>query len=241
MGEHDDQLEDLEPEVQDVDVERDPLELPTPTELNERQWDEAFDHTDSQALVPFGLTARQWKFVCEYLRDFNGAGAAKRAGYSTKSASAPTKLMRHPAVRDAIRWMLDVRAKLYSATHDRILQELCAIAFSDPHDYAQWRGNQVRWRDSRTIPTFKRRVVRAIKHTEQVGRYGTTQSTEIKFEPKIKALELLMKATGMLRELESSDNKGAFKKWADAYLSGELKPVTRALPDPPSEDADDDC
>jgi hypothetical protein len=34
--------------------------------------------------------------------------------------------------------MLEQRAKLYSAQHDRILQELCIIAFADQHDFAEW-------------------------------------------------------------------------------------------------------
>jgi hypothetical protein len=47
-----------------------------------------------------------------------------------------------------------------------------------------------------------------------------------------------MKATGMLRETESDDNRGAFRKWAEAQLSGKIPPATRALPAAPDQGED---
>lgn len=49
------------------------------------------------------LTAKQSRFVAEYLIDLNGAAAAIRAGYSAKSAkNIAAELMRKPAIRAAI-------------------------------------------------------------------------------------------------------------------------------------------
>lgn len=233
MRDNEDQIDEEQPgDVQDVKAERSPLELPTPTDLHEKDWDEGFDRQDPEALVPFGLSPRQWRFCCEYLKDFNGLRAAHRAGYSKKSPTVATKIMSRPKVRDALRWLLNTRAKLYSVAHDRILQELAIIAFSDQYDYAEWDSGGVRWRDASTIPPHKRHAVKAIEYREQEGKYGTTKTTKIILESKTKALELLMKATGMMREVETDDNRGAFKKWADAMLSGEIKPARRELPEP---------
>jgi hypothetical protein len=46
-----------------------------------------------------GLTAKQRRFVDEYLVDRNGPAAAQRAGYSPRSASS---LLQNPAIQDAI-------------------------------------------------------------------------------------------------------------------------------------------
>ena len=43
-------------------------------------------HQDQQPEEPRKLTARQHRFVDEYMLDFNATAAARRAGYSTKSA-----------------------------------------------------------------------------------------------------------------------------------------------------------
>lgn len=48
-----------------------------------------------------GLTPRQARFVEEYLIDFNGAAAARRAGYKTERLAAH-KLLRKPAVAKAV-------------------------------------------------------------------------------------------------------------------------------------------
>ena len=49
------------------------------------------------------LSHRQAKFVAEYLIDFNGAGAAKRAGYSERAAKeVASRLLTYANVADAV-------------------------------------------------------------------------------------------------------------------------------------------
>ncbi len=60
------------------------------------------------------LTPKQHRFVAEYLVDANAAGAARRAGYSPKTASAiGAENLTKPAVAAAIR---EAQAKLEAKT-----------------------------------------------------------------------------------------------------------------------------
>jgi phage terminase small subunit len=50
------------------------------------------------------MTPRRAKFVCEYLRDFNGTQAAIRAGYSPRTANEQAaRLLAQASVGDAVR------------------------------------------------------------------------------------------------------------------------------------------
>lgn len=52
---------------------------------------------------PSGLTAKQERFVAEYLVDHNGAQAAKRAGYSAPNArNTAHELLNHPRIKAEI-------------------------------------------------------------------------------------------------------------------------------------------
>lgn len=216
--------------------ELDPLENPTRTKLEESLWEERFE-SDADGLVPWGLTPKQWAFVCEYVVSFNAVDAARRAGFSTKSSSASTQIMRRPRVREAIQWILRSRARDFAATHERILQELCAIAFRDPADYAHWKGTSVRWKDSAKLDPVKRRAVKRIAHREQLTKIGVTTTTEIEFESKLRALEILAKATGLLRERTTEESRGAFVEWRDAVMAGRniVRPVEVEQLDAPAE------
>lgn len=73
-----------------------------------------------------GLTAKQQRFVEEYLVDLNGTAAARRAGYSAKSAkgSAAELLRDFPAVIAAVDRGLAERAKRTELTADWVLDQL---------------------------------------------------------------------------------------------------------------------
>lgn len=203
----------------------DPFELASPPSVGHEQFDERLTH-ESGSVVPWGLTHRQWRFVLEYVQDFNATAAAHRAGYAASSKAMPGRLMSHPTIRRALSWLLDQRADQYVAEHSRIIQELAAIAFADLGDFASWGGASVEWKDSTQIPKWKRRAVRRIKHTEVTTREFARATTELEFEPKLKALELLGRAVGLFRERDSEDSRGAFQRWFDATLDGTNPPAT---------------
>ena len=72
-----------------------------------------------------GLTAKQARFVQEYLVDCNGAAAARRAGYSGHRADRQAQEnLRKPAVAAAIAGAQAKRAERTQITADWVLERL---------------------------------------------------------------------------------------------------------------------
>lgn len=78
------------------------------------------------------LTAKQERFVQEYLIDLNATQAAIRAGYSEKGAEVRgSELLRNRKVAEAVQAAMSAREQRTHITQDRVLQELARIAFFD--------------------------------------------------------------------------------------------------------------
>jgi phage terminase small subunit len=82
------------------------------------------------------LTAKQQRFVDEYLIDLNATQAAIRAGYSEKTAySIGNENLSKPEITKAIEGAQTARAKRTEITADRVLTELGKLGFSNMQDY----------------------------------------------------------------------------------------------------------
>ncbi|AYY97751.1 terminase small subunit [Burkholderia multivorans] len=78
------------------------------------------------------LTAKQQRFVDEYLVDLNASAAARRAGYSEKTANEQgARLLAKVSVQEAVRAAMTDRRERTHITQDRVLRELARIAFFD--------------------------------------------------------------------------------------------------------------
>jgi phage terminase small subunit len=76
------------------------------------------------------LNSQQRRFVLEYLKDHNATGAARRAGYSARSAAQyGHELLRKPAIQRALRMMVSEQNTEALVARDRILNELGHIAY----------------------------------------------------------------------------------------------------------------
>lgn len=137
------------------------------------------------------LTEKQKRFVQEYLVDLNATAAAKRAGYSEKSASRiAVELLNKTQVSAEIQKQQAKRQKRTEITQEKVLQELAAIAFANGYDFAQViKPGVVRVIPTEEIPQDKRKAVASIKET--------ANGTEIKTYDKVRALELLGKHLGI--------------------------------------------
>ena len=70
------------------------------------------------------LTAKQQRFVQEYLIDFNATAAAERAGYSKKTArSKGAENLTKPDIQMAIQERIHARAERTKITADLVVQE----------------------------------------------------------------------------------------------------------------------
>ncbi|MGV6394523.1 terminase small subunit [Pseudomonas caspiana] len=86
------------------------------------------------------LTAKQQRFVIEYLTDLNATQAAIRAGYSAKGAKDQAyQLMQRPEIATAIQAAMDDRAARTQITQERVLERLWMIATADPNELAVHR------------------------------------------------------------------------------------------------------
>jgi phage terminase small subunit len=87
------------------------------------------------------LSAKQKRFVDEYLVDLNAAHAAIRAGYSRKSApQSGYQLLQRTYVAQAIATAQANLAGRMGVTVEKIVTELARIGFSDIRDVVQWRS-----------------------------------------------------------------------------------------------------
>ncbi len=88
------------------------------------------------------LTAKQKRFVQEYLVDLNATQAAARAGYSPKTAEQQGyQLLQHPSVSAAIANAQEKRAVRTEITQDMVLKELAKIGFADMRKLLKWYGH----------------------------------------------------------------------------------------------------
>jgi phage terminase small subunit len=87
------------------------------------------------------LTPKQEMFVAEYLIDLNATQAAKRAGYSEKTAEQyGHQLLKKTLVADAIAEAQAKRAGRTEITQDRVLAELAKLGFYDIRKAVRWGG-----------------------------------------------------------------------------------------------------
>ncbi|WP_312831966.1 terminase small subunit [Pseudomonas lactis] len=94
------------------------------------------------------LTAKQQRFVDEYLIDLNATQAAIRAGYSEKTArSISNENMTKPDIQAAIEKGMQARSGRVEITQDMVLRELAKIGFSDIRKVVRWGETQVRMAD----------------------------------------------------------------------------------------------
>jgi phage terminase small subunit len=79
------------------------------------------------------LTAKQKRFVEEYLVDLNATQAAIRAGYSEHTAKViAAENLTKPAIAEQIQAALDERSKRTDITADKVLAEIARLGFADP-------------------------------------------------------------------------------------------------------------
>ena len=144
-----------------------------------------------------GLTAKQQRFVEEYLTDLNATQAAIRAGYSVKNAAKiASQLLDKTRVKNAIDKAIAERSRRTGITQDRVLRELAKVAFVNATDVinmddATLKGDANR-EDTAAIASVKVKTI----PTEA----GEITEREVKVYDKIKALELLGKHLGMFTD-----------------------------------------
>ena len=152
------------------------------------------------------LTAKQKRFIEEYLIDLNATQAAIRAGYSKKTAAAVgAENLRKPHIAAEIKRRMAERQKRTEVTQDRVVKELARLAFANAADFVTVEKREVDAGDGAIITVD----CATVKHTseltvdQQAAIAGIKQSAngvELKLCDKLKALELLGRHMGMFTD-----------------------------------------
>ena len=152
------------------------------------------------------LTDKQRLFVAEYLCDFNAAAAARRAGYSARTADRiGYENLRKPEVHAAIDEAVKERLRALGVTSYRVLEEISRLGFSDMRDYVEWGPREVRLKDHSELSENAARAVSEVSQT--VTDAGGT--IRFKLYDKKGALELLGKHLKLFTEKrEHSGSRG---------------------------------
>jgi phage terminase small subunit len=166
-----------------------------------------------------GLTARQERFVAEYLVDLSATTAARRAGYrgsqSTLSAEA-SRLLRKPAIATAVK---NAQAALIARVQiraDAVVRELARIAFSDVGKLVDVDGRLLSLVE---LPEDTRRAIAALEMPERRGGRETRRVVRVRFFDKLRALEMLGKHLGLFSDRSSNAPKTATIEVVDPYLA----------------------
>ena len=152
------------------------------------------------------LTAKQIRFVDEYMVDFNATQAAIRAGYSEKTANTigAQNLAKLSIQAEISRRQKDLQRRT-EVTQERVVKELARIAFANMADYLHVE-TQTRTKDDGTETTYQIVVLSETEDlsTDQRAALANVKQSvngvEIKLHDKIKALELLGRHIGMFND-----------------------------------------
>lgn len=139
------------------------------------------------------LTAKQQRFVDEYLIDLNATQAAIRAGYSARTANEQgSQLLAKLSIQEAISSAMAERSKRTGFNQDRVVQELAKIAFVKITDIVDSQG-----KIKETATDDDLSCIESVKFKSSVSDTGSSMEREVKIASKLKALELLGKHLGM--------------------------------------------
>jgi len=140
------------------------------------------------------LSAKQRRFINEYVTDYNGCLAAYRAGYSKRSASTTARrLLAVPEIVQEIQARQQERAERTQVTQDAVIRELAAVGFASLKDVCTWDDGHLVLINSQDLSDAQAASIAEI--TETVTTRGGT--VRVKQHSKLKALEMLAKHVGL--------------------------------------------
>ena len=143
------------------------------------------------------LTAKQKRFIEEYLIDLNATQAAIRAGYSPDTAySIGSENLKKPDIRARVDKAMAERSKRTGINADRIIIELARIGLLNPDKVVNFNSATVK--DEATEDDLS--AIASVKVKTIPTEDGDIIEREVRFYDKIKALELLGKHNGMFKD-----------------------------------------
>lgn len=171
------------------------------------------------------ISEKHRRFCEEYIKDFNAAAAARRAGYTKGSAD---RAIGHLILqREEVQAYLD---ELLKGVRDRnqlevdiIVQELKSIAFSDIGNYYDSNNNLLPAND---IEAGARLALEQYHNDTVPTIHGTKKLQRIKLASKLDAIEKLMRYLGAY-EKDNQQKTGDPQQRSTDSLMDELADIRR--------------
>lgn len=166
------------------------------------------------------LTAKQQRFVDEYLIDLNATQAAIRAGYSPSTANEQgARLLVNVSISSAISQAIAYRSRRTGITQDRVLRELAKIAFVNANDVIDPDSATVR----QDAAAEDLSCIQSVKVKMSESDMGSSSEREIKLADKLRALELLGKHLGLFEKRDQNTGSGEGNNLLEAIAAtGEI-------------------
>lgn len=149
------------------------------------------------------LTAKQQRFVDEYLVDLNASAAARRAGYSERTARAiGDENLTKPDIQAAIAAAMNARSERTKVTSDRVLQRMVEI---DEMDVLDIMNDDMSLKPVSVWPKVWRLYLSGFDLAELFEGNGDAREMvgilkKIKWPDKLKNLEMLGRHFGMFND-----------------------------------------
>ena len=164
------------------------------------------------------LTAKQQRFVDEYLIDLNATQAAIRAGYSPSTANEQgAQNLVKLSISNAINQPLAERSRRTGISQDRVLRELAKIAFVNANDVID--------PDSATVRADAAEddlaCIQSVKVKTSESEMGSSSEREIKLYDKMRALEMLGKHLGLFDKRGQDSSNGEKNNLLEAIAATE--------------------
>ena len=147
------------------------------------------------------LNAKQERFVAEYVANPNASEAARRAGYSQKTAySIGQRLLKHVEVKAAIDAGLQQLHSRIELSAERTRQEIARVAYGDIRKLVDDAGNlrPLQDLDDHTAATVASVEVRTERDPEDESKVTTV--TKVKTWDKMRALDMAGRYHGMFKD-----------------------------------------
>lgn len=155
------------------------------------------------------LTPRQAQFVAEYLKDLNGAAAARRAGFSAATADRIAyRLLRKVEIEAAVKDARDRLLLKAEVSAVRTVEEARRMAYNPGIiAFVDARGNLKPF--SEWTPEMSAAVasVEFVRRNLEGGDGHSDELVKLKFWNKNHATELLFKHHGLLEQPDANDDR----------------------------------
>lgn len=164
------------------------------------------------------LTAKQQRFVDEYLIDLNATQAAIRAGYSPDTAKEQGyQLLHKTSLSSAIAQAIAYRSRRTGITQDRVLREMAKVAFVNANDVIDPDSATVRPNAAKEDLA----CIQAVKVKTSESEMGSSSEREIKLYDKMRALEMLGRHLGLFDKRDQTNNNGEKNNLLEAIAATE--------------------